>query len=503
MLRFSIVSVRNFAEKLSSVHVRGRSDVGEATNREASKSLRPVSSIVSFPSHHRLLVASVTRYSHSLPLAINMKTGIIVAAALARLACAQDFDFGAVLDAPAPAATEPPLVASNATTSAVDSAVVAASISADVIPTTASVTGASASAASTLEPPASGVDKRAPLNWKPKTSTTMKTTTSSSTTSTSTTSQQQTSTTTTSSESACPTTPEEGTYCGFINPEDACAPQPDGYGAKVQPDTVEAFRAYPPFHEEARNAVTPGGYVQTFVDLNASTSANSYITFYTLKSYDVAGCAQHCDDTDLCTAFNIYIERDPSLNPTTNTTDPAFNCPNPASITNYKCSLWGSSIDASSATNEGGYRNEFQVVIVGSNGYDKTNNTTPPTPPTWSPPNKCPGGAISAGGAYHIGSHFFPGPFNPGLCGVYAQAQTAKNRDAARQQGKKSYTPCNMFNAYMVHLNGVPQGTYCSLFDTVLSSKWAGFSGAWSGKNWFGVESSWTYQLGKLDSGKL
>lgn len=24
----------------------------------------------------------------------------------------------------------------------------------------------------------------------------------------------------------CPTTPEEGTYCGFINPEDACAPQP-------------------------------------------------------------------------------------------------------------------------------------------------------------------------------------------------------------------------------------------------------------------------------------
>lgn len=24
----------------------------------------------------------------------------------------------------------------------------------------------------------------------------------------------------------CPTTPEDGTYCGFINPEDACAPQP-------------------------------------------------------------------------------------------------------------------------------------------------------------------------------------------------------------------------------------------------------------------------------------
>lgn len=35
---------------------------------------------------------------------------------------------------------------------------------------------------------------------------------------------------TTTSGQACPTQPEAGTYCGFINPEDPCAPQPDGYG---------------------------------------------------------------------------------------------------------------------------------------------------------------------------------------------------------------------------------------------------------------------------------
>lgn len=35
-------------------------------------------------------------------------------------------------------------------------------------------------------------------------------------------------TATTSSSTACPTVPEAGTYCGFINPEDPCAPQPDG-----------------------------------------------------------------------------------------------------------------------------------------------------------------------------------------------------------------------------------------------------------------------------------
>jgi len=33
-----------------------------------------------------------------------------------------------------------------------------------------------------------------------------------------------TGTSTTSPPTACPTTPEKGTYCGFINPEDACAP---------------------------------------------------------------------------------------------------------------------------------------------------------------------------------------------------------------------------------------------------------------------------------------
>ena len=43
-----------------------------------------------------------------------------------------------------------------------------------------------------------------------------------------------TGTATTSSTSSCPTTPEAGTFCGFINPEDACAVQPDGMSALVR-----------------------------------------------------------------------------------------------------------------------------------------------------------------------------------------------------------------------------------------------------------------------------
>ncbi len=68
---------------------------------------------------------------------------------------------------------------------------------------------------------------------RPTTNTPQKQTTSSippvsSITPTTTTSQITSVSQTTSSDSSCPTTPEAGTYCGFINPEDPCAPQPDG-----------------------------------------------------------------------------------------------------------------------------------------------------------------------------------------------------------------------------------------------------------------------------------
>ncbi|KAI4785886.1 hypothetical protein E4T45_13964, partial [Aureobasidium sp. EXF-8846] len=195
---------------------------------------------------------------------------------------------------------------------------------------------------------------------------------------------------TSSSTTACPTTPEDGTYCGFINPEDPCAPQPDGYGPKVTPDTTDAFLGYAPFHSMASAAPTViasnngagNAYQQTFRDLNGSSSANSYLGLYTLKSYDVAGCAAHCDTTALCTSFNIYIERDPSQNPCKNdSTAPTvwgYWCPQPSSITNFKCTLWGSNLEAATATNQGGYRGDFAVVVTGSNGYDATNTTLPP-----------------------------------------------------------------------------------------------------------------------------
>lgn len=198
--------------------------------------------------------------------------------------------------------------------------------------------------------------------------------------------------------SSCPTPYEIGTYCGFINPEDPCAVQPDGkpfqtpfpthhhtsvhtvapwlpadtdfvslgYGPHVTPDTPAAFESYPEFAADALNAVTPTGYTESFANLNAAVFGTDYYGMDTLHSYNVSACAAACDANTSCGGFNIFIERDPSINPG------QCSCTNPPSITNYKCQYWGSGVDTADANNYGQYRVDFQVVIAGSNGYVKS-----------------------------------------------------------------------------------------------------------------------------------
>lgn len=184
-------------------------------------------------------------------------------------------------------------------------------------------------------------------------------------------------TTTSSSSRPCPTTPEAGTYCGFINPEDPCAPQPGGQGPTISPDTVDAFYAYPSFSSMSSNASTPAGYTNIYHGLNSSANADpTYLGLTLLDSYDTAACAALCDSTSTCTSFNLYIERDPSQNPSKNdSTAPTvwgYWCPNPAAIVNYKCALWSSTIQLCEADNAGEWREEFHVVITSSNGYVKS-----------------------------------------------------------------------------------------------------------------------------------
>ena len=183
-------------------------------------------------------------------------------------------------------------------------------------------------------------------------------------------------TTTTSSDTPCPTTPEAGTYCGFINPEDPCAPQPGGLGHHITPDTVSAFQSYTPFQSMSLNNTYVPNYTSIFTNLTAAADLTNYLGLYYLPTYSPSSCAQKCSSLSTCSSFNIYIERDPSLNPTKDDSSAptvwGYWCPNPASITNYVCALWGDGMYNSSATNYGQYRGgDFEVVIVGSNGFVK------------------------------------------------------------------------------------------------------------------------------------
>ena len=45
---------------------------------------------------------------------------------------------------------------------------------------------------------------------------------------------------------------------------------------------------------------------------------------YTLTSFDTLTCASKCDQASGCQAFNMYIERDPSLDPNAAVRIPCF-----------------------------------------------------------------------------------------------------------------------------------------------------------------------------------
>jgi hypothetical protein len=109
-----------------------------------------------------------------------------------------------------------------------------------------------------------------------------------------------------------------------------CKPQPLGAGPVPSPDTPEAFLAYDYFKAQATAAPTPAGYYNSFTNLQASNNAYGYMGYTLLNEYSTDACAAKCDAIKGCASFNIYFERDPTLNPNDAT------CNNPASTTNIK-----------------------------------------------------------------------------------------------------------------------------------------------------------------------
>ena len=276
----------------------------------------------------------------------------------------------------------------------------------------------------------------------------------------------------------------------------------------------------------ANSAPTPDGYVSAFQNLGASLQASNYMGLYTLTSFDTLTCASQCDQASGCSAFNVYLERDPTLNAS------AVSCPNPPSTTNYKCTLWGAPVSSAEATNSGQYQDSFQVVIAGSNGWSSLDSMS-------MHPSKC-YRQVTIKTLHHLPSAATLVPRNsaerlmlpPTLAATWAtntshsakvkattprrapmpamlkrlmiasiQQMTAASCHASVFQSPPhlpaSYTdlPQVFFNAYVLSENAIPQGLYCSMYNETWDPSYGTNYGQYRGSDRYTVSESYSYTL--------
>jgi hypothetical protein len=268
--------------------------------------------------------------------------------------------------------------------------------------------------------------------------------------------------------------------------------------------------AYPAFASSASAAAAPTTYTSVFTNLQGSTQQNGYIGLYTLKTYDPSLCAAKCNAVPLCESFNLYFERDPTVDPND------ISCANPASLTNIKCTLYGYPISGATATNVGGYRgvspaggSAFKVAIAGSNGYVRritpslTNFTGPVdlgNAAINAPLDTTPG--VTYPDTYVTFKVYDTGRYDPSLCAVACQSQTLYDHNNPAQ-GVTTYKACNFFNSYILLQNGVPQGTYCSMYTRAWDPSYATNTGQTRADGVYTIAGSLTYTLTTQDPGTL
>lgn len=237
----------------------------------------------------------------------------------------------------------------------------------------------------------------------------------------------------------------------------ACSPEPTGAGPVPSPDTASAFLAYAPFASSASGAPTPSGYTNTFTNLQASVNAYGYMGYTALDTYDTALCATKCSQMDGCYGFNIFFERDPSV-------EAGTGCMDPPSTTVIKCSFWGGYVAAENALNTGQWRSDFHVVIAGSNGYMTTESPAVEGFTVQSLGNNAINAPLDCNGNdTYMGSRMYTtSVFDPNLC---AQTCASTNEfDIAHPPANGVPMICKFFVTYLLSKNGVPQGQYCAMY---------------------------------------
>ncbi|KAF4545981.1 Carbohydrate-binding protein [Lasiodiplodia theobromae] len=262
----------------------------------------------------------------------------------------------------------------------------------------------------------------------------------------------------------------------------------------IDVSSASAFRADTTMANVAQAASVPSGYQNNFVNLQGASSAYAYLGYTVVDTgYDVQYCANQCDSKEGCLSFNIYFERDPTV-------EPGTGCENPPAFANVKCSFWGSALDDRTATNTGQWRAGFEVAIAGSNAY--TSNRVGKTISGWSAPLNLGNAAMNAplwdasNTWTYMGYKLFQdGPFDVALCSAACEAQTAYNVAHPPSSG---YTPlCAGFGTYQLTVTdrntgrSSVVGQMCTMYTSAWGAEYATNTVAWNDA----IMTKYTYSL--------
>ncbi|KAL0256097.1 hypothetical protein SLS55_008489 [Diplodia seriata] len=262
----------------------------------------------------------------------------------------------------------------------------------------------------------------------------------------------------------------------------------------IDVSSASAFRADTTIADVAKAAAVPSGYQSNFVNLAGASSAYAYLGYTVVDTgYDVEYCAAQCDDKEGCLSFNIYFERDPTV-------EPGSGCTNPDAFANVKCSFWGSALDDRTATNTGQWRADFEVAIAGSNGY--TSDRVGKAIDGWSTPLNLGNAAMNAPlwdaadtWTYMGYKLFQDGPFDVSLCSAACEAQTAYNVAHPPASG---YTPlCAGFGTYQLTVTDRNSGRssvvgqMCTMYTSAWGAEYATNTVAWNDA----IMTKYTYSL--------
>jgi hypothetical protein len=253
---------------------------------------------------------------------------------------------------------------------------------------------------------------------------------------------------------------------------------PNIYNANVDP--AESFQSDSELANVALSAPVPSGYTQTFSNKNSATQANGYMGYSLLSSYDTATCANKCSQALGCQGFNVYFERSPSI-------VPASSCPNPPGTPNIFCVLWGGPVSAENARNDGQWRDQFHVVIAGSNGYVLTSSMNPLSTKAINAPLDCNGVDT------YMGMRMFTdnAPFDPERCKAVCEATSQWDIEHNSDPSKPPKL-CKFFDTYILSKNYQSQGQVCSMYTQYWDPEvYATNDGQWDGEgNHYTISSS-------------